>query len=134
MGDLIEFKKKIDDGKPVNDGGLQAMPPAIEYIEWLEEQVKNLRIADESTGRLVKAGQTILGNRFEERLHAIGKELEQEFASTDAFVRRVFEGMPPHVAPGSVAAYDVAQPEQPVVRIEKLAPSTKAGWPPDVMK
>ena len=110
-----------------------------------EQEIKETMETAETT---VRKAETALGKRFEARLHEIGKELCQDYEITKEFVRRVFEGMPAHVQPGSVAPYNVTAPSQQVIQqklyregadgladIDRIVAQTKdRSGPPDITR
>lgn len=98
-----------------------------------ELEVANIRAELQAQ---VQHAETALASAVEARLHAIGRELKQDFEDTKAFVVRVFKGLPAHVQPGRVEPYVVPQ-EPPVVQsLSDVAPSTadRSKGVPDITK
>jgi len=77
---------------------------------------------------LASASQTALGKIIEKRIHEIAKELGQPYETTCEFVKRVFQGLPANVKPGSVPPYEV-EVSEPQVITQKLNPVTPVTVP-----
>jgi len=87
---------------------------------------------NEDKESIQREAETTLAHTIEARLHEIGRELGQDFDMTQAFVKRVFAGLPAHVQPGSVKPYSVEQAPQTVIDGTRIP--TKSSFPPDITR